>query len=295
MEKTFILSCESTVDLPYSHIEERGMSLIFYTYAVAGEEYVDDMGRDPKALPQFYEFMKGENLPTTSQINYYRYYDYFKGLLEKGDVLHLAFSSGLTPSANNAKSAAEDLKKEFPDRKIIVIDTLCASSGYGLIVDLAADKWDSGCSIEELAQWAEEFCHNVHHHFFVSDLKHLRRSGRVSGVAATAAAVLGICPLLHLNKDGKIIAHSKVRGKKGAINATVQKMLSHAVDGKNYSGKCYISNANCYEDAEQTKQCILEAFPNVECVNIYNIGTIIASHCGPGTVAVFFMGDKRSE
>ncbi len=295
MEKSFILSCESTVDLPYSHIEERGLSLIFYTYAVAGKEYIDDMGRDPNALPQFYEFMRGADLPSTSQINYYRYYDYFKGLLEKSDVLHLAFSSGLTPSANNAKSAADDLRKEFPDRKIIVIDTLCASSGYGLFTDLAADMWESGCTIEELAEWADTQRHNIHHHFYCTDLKHLRRSGRVSGVAATAAAVLGICPLMHLNKDGKIIAHSKVRGKKSAINATVQKMMKFATDGKDYNGKCYISHANCEEEALQTKECILQNFPSVKCVDIYDIGTIIASHCGPGTVAIYFTGCPREE
>ncbi|MGN0114339.1 MAG: DegV family protein [Acutalibacteraceae bacterium] len=294
MERKFILSCESTVDLPYKYMQERNIPVVFYSYAIDGEEFVDDMGRDPEALPRFYSFLKDGKMPSTSQINEYQYEDYLDELLKKGDVLHIAFGSGMTPSVKNAVKAAESLKEKYPDRKLVIIDSLCSSSGYGMLVDGAADIADKGCTLEETAQWVMDNRQYIHHQFFSTDLKYYRRSGRVSGPAAMIGTILSICPIMRLDDEGKIIAYGKVRGKAAAIKTTLDTMEQHAVGGKNYSGKCWICHSNCIDDAKQTESAILERFPNVKGkTKICDIGTIIASHCGPGTVAVFFHGDKR--
>ena len=173
-------------------------------------------------------------------------------------------------------------------------DSTCSCCGYGLIVDEAADMRDAGKSMEEIEAWLNEKRWNVHHQFFSTDLKYFRRSGRVSGAAATVGTVLGICPLMHLDHSGHIIAYSKVRGKKNAIKETVAELLRHAENGAAYSGKCFLGHSNCLEDAMAVKAAVEEAMPNIKGgVRVYNIGTIIASHCGPGTVAVFLFGDER--
>ncbi len=292
MQTNFILSCESTVDVPFSYIDGRNIPVLFYTYLIDGEEYVDDMLRDAEALPNFYKAIDEGRLPSTSQINEYRYYEFFKELIQKGDVLHLAFSSGLTPSVNNAYAAAEKIRAEYPDKKIIVIDTLCGSSGYGLFVDEAADMRDAGKSMEEVAEWAQKARFSVQHHFYSTDLTMFKRSGRVSGVAATAATILGICPIMKLVRKGSIEAYNKVRGKKNAMQKTIDAVRESSVDGK-LTGKCFISHSNCLEEAEATRDEMLKQFPELEDIKIFDIGTIIASHCGKGTVAIYFFGKER--
>ena len=290
---SFILSCESTVDMPYALVHSRNIPVLFYSYTAGGKEYEDDMGRDPEALPKFYELLSKE-VPSTSQINEYKYIEFFTKLLERGDVLHIAFGSGMTTSIQGASAAAHKLKAKFPERKLIVIDSLCSSSGYGMLVDAAADLRDEGKSIEEVAIWADKARHRVHHQFFSTDLKYFRRSGRMSGAAATVASILNICPILRLDDAGKIVAYDKVRGKHNAIKYIMDKMAKHADGGENYSGKVYICHSNTIEDATATKEAIEQRFTNIDGeVQIFDIGTIIASHTGPGTVAVFFFGDER--
>ncbi|MGM9647503.1 MAG: DegV family protein [Eubacteriales bacterium] len=294
INEKFRLSCESTVDLPYSYVSDRNISVLFYSYMIDGVEYPDDMGRDESARADFYEKIKEGKKPTTSQINTYRYLEYFRPLLEKGDVLHVAFGSGMTPSVNNAIEAAKTLQEEFPDRRLIIVDSTCSSSGYGMLVDIAADLRDCGEEMEAVAEWLLNIRKKIHHNFFVTDLTMLRRGGRVSGPTAAIATVLGICPTLQLNETGHIVASGKVRGKQNAIKATVQAMVDHLDGDLNYSGKCYVSHANAIKDAEVTKAAVETTFPNLKGkVQIFDIGTIIASHCGPGTVALFYIGDER--
>ena len=294
MAGSFILSCESTVDLPYSYVSGRDIPVLFYSYLVDGKEYVDDMGRDPEALPHFYEMLKNGALPSTSQLNTFQYTEFFEELLQKDDLLHIAFGSGMTGSVKNAMEAAEALRKKYPERRLIVIDSLCSSSGYGLLVDMAADMRDRGDSMEAIAAWVEQNRNKVHHQFFSTDLKYFRRSGRVSGAAATVGAILNICPIMRLDDKGRIIAYDKVRGKKNAIRETLRTMEAHVQDGVNYAGKCFICHSNCLTEAEETKAAVQARFPHIAGeIRICDIGTIIASHCGPGTVAVFFMGDER--
>lgn len=295
MQAKFVLSCESTVDLPFSYVSERNIPVIFYSYTIDGKEYVDDMLRNPEALPQFYQFLEEDKLPSTSQINEFNYLNFFEQQLQHGDLLHIAFGSGMTQSVRNAELAADELREKYPERKIIVIDSLCSSSGYGMLVDYAADMRDKGCTMEEIERWVIDNRQNIHHQFFSTELKHYRRSGRMSGATAMVATVLGICPIMRLDDKGRIIAYGKVRGKNNAIKATVDAMEAHAQGGRNYTGKCFICHSQCIQDAEKTKAAILERFPHIQGdVRIVDIGTIIASHCGPGTVAIFFLGDERT-
>ena len=295
MQAKFVLSCESTVDLPFSYVSERNIPVIFYSYTIDGKEYADDMLRNPEALPQFYRFLEEDKLPSTSQINEFNYLSFFEQQLQHGDLLHIAFGSGMTQSVRNAELAADELREKYPERKIVVIDSLCSSSGYGMLVDYAADMRDRGCTMEEIERWVIDNRKNVHHQFFSTELKHYRRSGRMSGATAMVATVLGICPIMRLDDKGHIIAYGKVRGKNNAIKATVDAMEAHAQGGRNYTGKCFICHSQCIQDAEKTKAAILERFPHIQGdVRIVDIGTIIASHCGPGTVAIFFLGDERA-
>ena len=294
MQRAFILSCESTIDLPYSYPQERDIPVLFYSYSVDGQSYTDDMGRDPESLPRVYGFIEDGTLPSTSQLNEAQYEEFFAPLLEQGDVLHIAFGSGMTASVQNANLAAEALREKYPERKLVVIDSLCSSSGYGLLVDAAADLRDAGKSLEETAEWVTANRNKVHHQFYSTELKFYRRSGRMSGATATIATILDICPIMRLDDKGRIIAYSKVRGKKNAVKETIRTMEQHAQDGVNYHGKCFICHSHCPAEAEVTRQAVAEHFPHIQGdIRVNEIGTSIASHCGPGTVAGFFFGDER--
>lgn len=293
-QASYTLSCESTVDLPFSYINGRGLPVLFYSYLIDGQEYPDDMGRDPEALPRFYQQLHDGKLPSTSQINVFRYMEFFEPLLQQGDLLHIALGSGMTPSVRNAQEAAQLLREKYPQRKILVVDSLCSSSGYGMLTDCAADLRDAGKSMEEVEGWLLANRQLVHHQFFSTDLKYFKRSGRVSGAAATIGSILSICPIMRLDDTGHIIAYDKVRGKKAAIQRTLDTMAQHAQNGEQYTGKCFICHSNCLADAEETKAALQLRFPNISGdIRICDIGTIIASHSGPGTVAVFFFGDAR--
>lgn len=294
MAGNFILSCESTVDMPYSYISGRDIPVLFYTYVINGEECIDDMGRDPEALPEFYRKLKEGGLPKTSAVNYAKYLEYFDELLKKGDVLHVTLGSGMTSSVANAEKAAEELRPKYPDRKITVVDSLGSSTGYGMLVDDAADLRDEGKSMEKVTEWLLANRNRIHHQFLSTDLQYYRRGGRISGAAATVGAILNICPMMRINSDGKIIAYTKVRGKKNAIKETIATMKRLCDDHENYSGKCFVNHSNCLADAELTVSMLHEQFPNIKGeIKICDIGTIIASHTGPGTISVFFHGEER--
>lgn len=294
MEHQFILSCCSTVDLPYSYMAGRDIPILFYTYVVDGQEYVDDMGRDAEALPRFYRFLEEGKLPQTSQISVGSYLEFFENLLQRGDLLHIAFTSGQSGSVHNAMLAAEELRGKYPARKIVVIDSLCSSSGYGMLVDTAADMRDAGKSMDEVAKWVMENRNTLHHQFFSSNMTQFRRTGRVSGAAAMVATIMNICPIMRLDAAGAIKAYGKVRGKKKAVEATVEAMAEHAQGGINYDQRCYVCHSQCPEDAQMLIDALTERFPGVKGkIRLCDIGTIIGSHSGPGTVAVFFYGDER--
>lgn len=290
----FVLSSESTIDLPYEYAKSRNIEIIFYEYEVEGKKYEDVMGRSEEALNEFYGFIDAGHIPTTSQINEYSYTEYFKKILDTGkDILHLCFGTGMTGSYQNAVNAAEELKEEYPDRKVLVIDSLCSCGGFGLYTDNVADKRDEGLGLEELYDWALNHRLEVQHFFTNPDLTYFKRTGRLSGPTATIAQVLNIVPVMHLNAEGRMISYDKYRGKKKAYQHFVDQMKLLAVDGEKYAGKCYINHARCPEDAEMIKSMIVEQLPHIKEPIVGNIGTIIASHCGPGTISFYFVGKDR--
>lgn len=292
----FVLSCCSTADMPLEFFQTRNVQLICFHFTMDGTEYADDLGQ---SIPfdEFYQRIADGAEPTTSQVNVQQYIEYFEPFLKEGkDILHIVFSSGLSGSYNSACIARDTLAEQYPDNKIYLVDSLAASSGYGLLVDTAADMRDSGKSAEEIVAWLEENKLNLHHWFFSTDLTSYIRGGRVSPVAGFFGTMLKICPLLNVNDEGKLIPRQKCRGKSKAVDEIVSKMVAHAEGGLDYSGKCFISNSACLADAEAVASRVEETFKNLNGkVMINNIGTVIGSHTGPGTVALFFYGDKRGE
>lgn len=295
MNHKYQLSCESTVDMPYSYISGRGIEVLFYTYSIDGKEYVDNMGRDEAVMDDFFAQLKAGKMPITSQINEFRYEEYFEALLQKGDVLHVAFGTGMTPSYHNAVAAAKNLKEKYPDRKLIVVDSLCSCTGYGLLVDTAADHWDAGMSMEELEQWLLDNRGKVVHQIFCTDLTQFKRSGRVSGPVALVGGLLGICPMMNLNAAGKIYSYGKVRGKKNAIRTCVDEVMKTIQDGTNYQGVIYVCHSNCPELQAEVVAAVKERFPGRE-INLREgrIGAVISTHCGASTVAIFCFGEERA-
>ena len=287
----FILSCESTTDLTLKHLAKRNIPVLPYTYTVDGVEYVDDM-REGNGLALFYNQLIAGKRPTTSLINVEKYCDFFRPLLEQGDLLHVAFGSGLSQSAANAIAAAEALKKEFPKRKIYVVDSLCACVGYGLFVDTIADLRDNGCDVDTLYKWAMDNRLKVNHQFFSTTLTYFRRSGRISGPAAFLGNILKLCPIMHLDGNGKIIAYTKVMSETKAIAKTLSEVASLIDNGQQYNGKLWISHSNYISCATNVADELKRTYPNAD-VQIFDIGPVIASHCGPGTLALYFFGNSR--
>lgn len=292
----YILSCCSTVDLREEQLRERDIHYICFHFELAGKQYMDDMGKS-MPLMDFYEAMARGADTRTSQINVEEYEQYFEGFLREGrDILHLTLSSGISGTINSALIARDSLLEKYPDRRIYVVDSLAASSGYGLLMDKLADLRDDGMGVEELYHWTEDNKLKLQHWFFTSDLTYLIRGGRVSKAAGIVGSVLNICPLLNVDCQGRLINRAKVRTKRRVIQATVDKMKEHARNGGDYSGKCYISQSACMEDARAVADLVEAAFPGLKGkVEINDIGTTIGSHTGPGTVALFFWGDERTE
>ena len=290
----YILSCCSTADLTKEHFESRDIHYVCFHFAIDGVEYTDDLG---KSVPfeEFYARMGKGAETRTSQVNISEYVDYFSSFMEQGyDIVHVCLSSGLSGTINSARNAALIVKERFPERSIYIIDSLGASSGYGLLMDTAATKRDEGLSAEELAHWIEENRLKLHHWFFSTDLSSYVRGGRISKTAAIFGGLLEICPLLNMDNLGRLIPRFKIRTKKKVIREIVKKMEENAQDGLDYSGKCFICHSACYDDARQVADLVEATFPKLNGkVQIYYVGTTIGAHTGPGTVALFFWGTER--
>ncbi|MCI7323458.1 MAG: DegV family protein [Lachnospiraceae bacterium] len=290
----YILSCCSTADLSKELFQKREIHYICFHYELDGKQYPDDLG-ETMPFDRFYQAMAEGADTKTSQVNVDEFCNYFEAFLKEGkDILHLTLSSGISGVYNSACVAREMMQEKYPDRKIYVLDSLSASSGFGLFMDKLADMRDEGKSIDELYQWAKEHRENLQHWFFTSDLTYLIRGGRVSKAAGLIGGMMNICPLMTVDPEGKLVARQKVRTKKKVIQAIADKMAEMAEDGTDYSGKCFISNSACEEDAKAVAALIEERFPKLSGkVEIFTIGTTIGSHTGPGTVALFFWGKER--
>ena len=291
----YVISCCSTADLSEEHFRNRNISYVCFHFELDGVEYPDDLG---KSIPfdEFYRRMANGASTKTSQINVEEFTEYFEPFLKEGkDILHVSLSSGISGVFNSASLARNLLMQKYPERTILIVDSLGASSGYGLFMDRLADLRDEGYSIQELYEWAMKNRLRLNHWFFSTDLTFYIRGGRVSKMSGFIGTILNICPLLNMNRLGQLIPREKIRTKKKVIQAIVTRMKECADNGTDYSGKCYISHSACYEDARAVADLVEAAFPKLNGkVEIYSVGTTIGSHTGPGTVALFFWGKERN-
>ena len=288
--RDYVITVNSTVDLPKEWLEERHVPVIPLKYTIDGETYTDMEGLSAK---EFFDKLREGKMSTTSQVNPEEAADMLEPFLKEGkDILHIAFSSGLSGSYNSARIAGEELMEKYPDRKIIVLDSLAASLGQGMIVYLAQQQKEEGKSIDEVAQWVKDHRLNVVHAFTVDDLNHLYRGGRVSKTTAVVGGVLNIKPVLHVDNEGKLIPVGKVRGRKKSLLALVDMMDQKLGSYKDSCDTIFVSHGDCIEDAQFVIDKIKEKYP-IKTVLVNYVGATIGAHSGPGTVALFFLGDER--
>ncbi|MBO4309473.1 MAG: DegV family protein [Lachnospiraceae bacterium] len=295
MEK-YMLTCDTAVDLNEEFLTSRNIPYVSFHFTLDDKDYTDDLGKT-LSYEEFYKKIDAGSMPITSQVNIAEGLAFFEPLLKEGyDIIHLAFSSGLSGTYNSVRNAAEELMESYPDRRIIVIDSLAASSGYGLLLDAMYEKKKSGATMDELAEFANEQKLHVQHWFYTTDLTHFKRGGRISATACAIGNFLNLCPLMNVDSQGKLAVKYKVKGKKKAAKEAAAKMLELCENQKGYNRRCYISNSGCREDALFLADILNEMFPNIDGgVQIFDIGTIIGTHTGRGTVALFFFGEERKE
>lgn len=284
----YAITVNSTVDLPKEWLKDREVPVIALKYTIDGETYEDMSGLSSK---EFFQKLREGKQAVTTQVNPEGAREGLEPFLKEGkDVLHLGFSSGLSGTCNSMRIAAQELQEEYPDRKVIVIDTLCACLGEGLLLYYALKLKNEGKSIDEVARWVEEnklhICHNV----TVDDLNHLQRGGRVSKTAAVLGTMVQIKPIIHMDNDGKLQVIAKERGRKKSINKIVDMAVEQSKGWDN--DIVMITHGDCIDDAEYLAQLVREKM-GIDNILINNIGTVIGSHTGPGVLAVFCMGNKR--
>lgn len=286
----YVISTDSTCDLPYSFLNEHDVLVHALEYTDGTTTNEDGPSTD---LQQFYQNMRNGIQYMTNASNPVRITKTFRSVLDEGkDILHIGFSSGLSSSFNNAAIVANDLAEEYPDRKIIALDSLAASMGQGLLVYYACKKKEKGASIDEVADWLKENFLHACHQFTVDDLKYLMRGGRVSKVSWLLGTLINIKPVLHVDDEGHLIPVAKVRGRKKSLTTLVDNMEATMGSYRDKNEVILISHCDCYEDAKFVGDLITERFGFTNIVYNY-INTVIGSHSGPGTVALFFLGDKR--
>lgn len=287
----YIISTDNTTDLPKDYLEKHQLPLLFMPCILDGETFDAD-----HELPaeDFYTKMQNGAMPTTAQVNPLEAKEAFKKIMEEqdADILHLAFSSGLSGTYNSCRLAAEELAEEYAPHKVIVIDTLCASMGEGLLVHKALQNQKNGLSLEKNAAWLESHRLNLVHVFTVDDLNHLCRGGRVSKAAAVIGTMISLKPILHVDNEGHLIPVSKVRGRKKSLSALVDYMEEHMGKYREQNDIVFISHGDAPEDAQYVAQQIEERF-GISASLINYIGPTIGTHSGPGTIALFFLGERR--
>jgi len=284
----YIVTVNSTVDVTKEWLAERNVPFIPLKYTIDGETYQDLMGLSPK---EFFRKLREGKMSVTSQVNPDEAREALEPFLKEGkDVLHLAFSSGLSGTCSSMILAAEELKEKYPERKIIVVDTLCACLGEALLLYYVLKRKSEGMSIDEAAAWAEENKLHVCHNVTIDDLKHLQRGGRVSKTAAVVGTMVQIKPMIHMDNNGKLQVIGKERGRKRSLNKIVDRAVEQYKGWEN--DIVMITHGDCIEDAEYVAKLVREKM-GIDNILINNIGTVIGSHTGPGVVAVFCMGSER--
>lgn len=287
---SFQIVTDSTADLPEAFLEKYDIPIFNLAYTICGETYGKDKELEYK---KFYSLMREGNVPKTSQVNPDEAKEGLLKILEKGNnILYIAFSSGLSGTYNSGRLAAAEIMEENSDANIVVVDSKCASMGEGLLVYKAIMMRENGSSFEETCDWVKEHAKNFIHVFTVDDLNHLFRGGRVSKTTAVVGTVLNIKPLLHVDDEGHLVSVGKSRGRRKSLLELVDMMAERigSFDGKN--DIFFISHGDCIEDAEFVRDEVKARFGIENCM-INHIGPTIGAHAGPGTIALFFMGDVR--
>lgn len=285
----YVIFSDSCSDLTPEILKEIDVSIIPMKFTVKGASYENYPDERELSSREFYDMVRGGEMPTTSQVNSTEFIDIFEPLLREGkDILYIAFSSGLSGTYNNSCIAAEELHEKYPQRKMITVDSLAASMGEGLLVYLAAKKREEGLGIEELAKWVEENRNHLCHWFTVDDLNHLKRGGRVSSAAALFGTMLGIKPVLHVDDEGHLIPVSKVRGRKASLDALVKEMEKAVTDAHTV----FVSHGDSLDDAKYVAEQVKSKFHSKE-IRLNHIGPVIGAHSGPGTIALFFLGEHK--
>ena len=286
--RDYIITVNSTVDTGKEWLKERNVPVIPLKYTIDGQEYTDMYGLSDK---EFFQKLREGKMSVTSQINPEEAKEMLEPYVKEGkDVLHLAFSSALSGTCNSMKIAAEELQEEYPEAKVIVVDTLCACMGEAMLLYYALKQKEAGKTIEEVAQWAEEIKLHVCHNVTVDDLFHLHRGGRVSKTAAVLGTMVKVKPIIHMDDNGALQVIGKERGRKKSLHKIVDMAVERSEGWDNEI--IMITHGDCLEDAEYVAKLVREKM-GVENVFIHNIGTVIGSHTGPGVVATFCMGNKR--
>ena len=286
--RDYIITVNSTVDTGKEWLEERNVPVIPLKYTIDGQEYTDMYGLSDK---EFFQKLREGKMSVTSQISPEEAKEMLEPYVKEGkDVLHLAFSSALSGTCNSMKIAAEELQEEYPEAKVIVVDTLCACMGEAMLLYYALKQKEAGKTIEEVAQWAEENKLHVCHNVTVDDLFHLHRGGRVSKTAAVLGTMVKVKPIIHMDDNGALQVIGKERGRKKSLHKIVDMAVERSKGWDNEI--IMITHGDCLEDAEYVAKLVREKM-GVENVFIHNIGTVIGSHTGPGVVATFCMGNKR--
>lgn len=288
METVIII--DSTSDLPKEYIEKNNVPALGMTVSFMGKEYKDDFGVS-LSYKAFYDGVRKGEMPATAQINAYSYAEEFKSHVSKGkSVICIVFSSALSGSYNSACIARDMLLEEYENADITVIDSKCASLGEGLLDYYAIEMLKAGKSKDEIVSWIESNKLKINHWFTVDDLNHLKRGGRVSSTAAVIGTLLDIKPILYVDNEGRLIPVTKVKGRKKSIKALAEELNKRIVNPEEQV--IFISHGDCYEDAKLLEKLILEKH-KVKDIIINPIGPAVGSHSGPGTVALFFLGEQR--
>lgn len=288
METVIIM--DSCTDLPLSYVEANKIPTLSLTCLLKGKEYPDDFGKT-LTHKDFYRIVRDGEMPTTSQVNTYQFVEEFKKHLELGrSIIYIGFSSALSGTVNSAETAKKIILEEYKDADITIIDSKSASLGYGLLVYYAYEMLKNGATKKEIVDWVENNKLRMNHWFTVEDLFHLNRGGRVSKTAAILGTVLDIKPVLHVDNQGRLIPVTKVKGRKKSIRALAEKLKERIVNPEEQV--IAISHGDCIEDVEFLVEMIQKEV-KVKDVIVNFVGPVIGAHSGPGTVALFFMGNDR--
>lgn len=286
--KEFVITTDSTVDLPKEWLEERNIPTLQLSYTIDGETYPDMEGISRK---DFFNRIRKGSLPTTSQVTPGQARELFEKIVKEGkDIIHIGFSSGLSGSLNSERIAAQELSEEYPQAKITVIDSLCACLGEGLLLYYVLKLQKDGKSYDEIVDWAENNKLHVCHNVTVDDLFHLHRGGRISKATAVLGTMVKIKPMIHMDNAGKLTVIGKERGRKKSLHKIVDVMEGQMKGWNNEI--VMITHGDCEEDANYVADLIREKY-GISNILVNNIGTVIGSHTGPGVVATFCMGNER--